>query len=63
MFLMPAIAIDAESIVRIGITDNNFQNVMRQQVVVFGTSECEICDKHSKKIILKVMIFQRMNSR
>ncbi len=54
MFLMPASAIDAESIVRIGITDNNFQNVMRQQVVVFGTSECEICDKHSKKIILKV---------
>ena len=45
---------EPENIVRVGITDNNFQNVLKQQVIVFGTSDCDICDKNSKKILYHV---------
>ena len=41
-------------IVRVGITDNKFQNVLRQNVSVYGTSEMELCDKSTKKIITRV---------
>ena len=44
----------ANEIVRVGITDNQFQKVLRQETVVYGTSECEICDKYTHKIIAKV---------
>jgi len=40
--------------VRVGLTDNKFQNVLKQSVTVYGTSECEICDKLTKKILLHV---------
>ena len=41
----------ADDIVRVGITDNKFQNVLKQEVTVYGTSECDICDKETRKII------------
>ncbi len=41
-------------VIRVGITDNNFQNVLKQQVVVYGTSECEICDKVTKKPMFRI---------
>lgn len=47
-----AFAENSADIVRVGITDNKFQNVLRQQVVVYSTAECDICDKASRKIIL-----------
>lgn len=37
--------------VRVGITDNNFQNVLRQQVTVYGTSECDILDKNGNTLL------------
>ena len=42
---------ESTNIVRVGITDNNFQNVLRQQVVVYGTSECDILDKNGKSLL------------
>ncbi len=41
-------------IVRVGLTDNKFQNVLKQEVTVFGTYECEVCDKQSRKVMLRV---------
>ena len=42
------------NIVRVGLTDNKFQNVLKQEVTIYGTSECDICDKETKKIISKI---------
>ena len=42
------------NVVRVGITDNKFQNVLKQEVTVYGTSECEICDKETRKVIDRV---------
>ena len=28
-------------IVRVGITDNKFQNVLKQDITIYGTAECE----------------------
>ncbi|MBQ7125694.1 hypothetical protein IJO12_01255 [bacterium] len=41
-------------VVRVGLTDNNFQNVLKQQVIVFGTADCEIYDLKTGKILLRV---------
>ena len=41
-------------IVRVGITDNKFQNVLRQQVTLFGTADCDICDKHTRKTLFHI---------
>ena len=49
-----AFALNSYEIVRVGITDNNFQNVLKQTITVYGTAECEICDKLTKKAIAKV---------
>ena len=42
------------NVVRVGITDNKFQNVLKQNITIFGTAECDLCDKATKKIITKV---------
>lgn len=44
-------AAESESIVRVGITDNNFQNVLRQQVIVYATSDCDILDTDGKSLL------------
>lgn len=41
-------------VVRVGLTDNKFQNVLKQTVTVYGTAECDICDRETKKIISRV---------
>lgn len=56
MLLMFSLAVvnpvfSENDIVRVGLTDNKFQNVLKQQVTVYGTSECDICDKDTRKII------------
>ena len=49
-----AYASDNYDIVRVGITDNKFQNVLKQDITIYGTAECELCDKATKKVITKV---------
>lgn len=49
-----AAAGQSQDVVRVGLTDNNFQNVLKTDVVVYGSSECEICDRYSRRSILKV---------
>lgn len=41
-------------IVRVGLTDNKFQNVLKQTITIYGTAECDICDRESRKIISRV---------
>ena len=50
----PVFALNDFEIVRVGITDNNFQNVQKQDAIIYGTDECELCDKISKKVIAKI---------
>ena len=50
---IPVLALNGD-IVRVGLTDNKFQNVLKQQVVVYGTKDCDICDKHTKRVLLHV---------
>ena len=40
--------------VRVGITDNKFQNVKKQEATLYCTAECELCDKASKKVITRI---------
>lgn len=51
-FLIPAVF--ADDIVRVGITDNNFQSVKHSDVVVYATDEYMICDKATKQVIAKI---------
>lgn len=41
-------------IVRVGLTDNKFQNVLKKEVTVYGTSECEICDRATRKVVSRI---------
>jgi len=50
----PVFSAGVSDVVRVGITDNKFQNVLRQQVVVYSTADCDICDKASRQILLHV---------
>lgn len=47
-------ALNDFDVVRVGITDNKFQNVQRQEITVYGTAECEICDKATKTSIARI---------
>lgn len=47
-------ASSVSDIVRVGITDNKFQNVLRQDITLYGTAECELCDKATKRIITNI---------
>lgn len=44
----------ADDIVRVGLTDNKFQNVLKQEVTVYGTADCDICDKATRKVLTRV---------
>lgn len=48
------IAFADNNVVRVGLTDNKFQNVLKQDVTIYGTSECEICDRETRKVVSKV---------
>jgi SpoIID/LytB domain protein len=41
-------------IVRVGITDINFQNVLKQEITIYGTSDCDICDKATRRVLIHV---------
>ena len=50
----PSFAAEATTLVRVGITDNNFQNVLRQNITVYSTSDCIICDKATRRMLMNV---------
>ena len=58
LVIFPSAAVFAQDedygLVRVGITDNKFQNVLKQDITVYGTSDCDICDKESKRILTHV---------
>ena len=41
-------------IVRVGITDNKFQNVLKQEVKLYATSDASICDKQTRRLLMNV---------
>ena len=41
-------------IVRVGITDNKFQNVLKQEVKLYATSDASICDKQTRRLLINV---------
>lgn len=49
-----AFAAEDTNLVRVGITDNNFQNVLRQEVTVYATSDCVICDKQTRRMLMNI---------
>lgn len=51
LFINCSIATDESTTVRVGLTDNNFQNVLKQQVIVYATAECDIYDKTGKSLL------------
>ena len=53
-------AVNPSEVVRVGITDNQFQKVLKQEIVIFGTAECELCDKATRKVIAKIPAGQEM---
>lgn len=54
LFLLLISPAFADDLVRVGITDNKFQNVLRQEVKLYGTADCEICDKQTRRTLLHV---------
>jgi len=40
--------------VRVGLTDTKFGNLLKQEVTVYGTKDCVICDKETRKVLLNV---------
>ncbi len=56
-------ALNDFDIVRVGITDNKFQNVKKQEVTLYGTAECELCDKATKSVITRVSPDTNINIR
>ena len=54
---MPIISVSAQDdsgLVRVGLTDNKFQNVLKQTITVYGTADCDICDRATKKVLTHV---------
>jgi len=49
-----AYALNDFDIIKVCITDNKFQNVKKQEITIYGTAECEICDKATKKSIARI---------
>ena len=47
-------ALNDYEIVRVGITDNKFQNVLKQEITIYGTSDVQLCDKATKKVIFNI---------
>ena len=45
---------EVTDIVRVGITDNKFQNVLRQEVRLYATSDASICDKQTHRLLMNI---------
>ena len=51
---LPVASAEISDIVRVGITDNKFQNVIRQNAKLYATSDCSICDKQTRRLIMNI---------
>lgn len=47
-------ASEISDLVRVGITDNKFQNVLRQDVKLYATAEATICDKQTRRMLINI---------
>lgn len=54
MLCVPVFATEVTDLVRVGITDNKFQNVLKQDIKLYATSDATICDKQTRRMILNV---------
>ena len=45
---------EAIDLVRVGITDNKFQNVLKQEVKLYATADATICDKQTRRILINI---------
>ena len=45
---------EVSELVRVGITDNNFQNILKQEVRLYATSEASICDKQTRRLLMNI---------
>ena len=45
---------EVSDLVRVGITDNKFQNVLKQEVRLYATSDASICDKKTRRLLLNI---------
>ncbi len=45
---------EVSDLVRVGITDNKFQNVLRQETKLYATAEASICDKQSRRLLMNI---------
>ena len=41
-------------LVRVGITDNNFQNVLKHDVKLYATADSTICDRQTKRMLINI---------
>lgn len=53
-FVLPAYSIGQVDLVRVGITDNNFQNVLKQDIKLYATAEATICDKKTRRMLINI---------
>ena len=52
--IVPSFAGEVSDVVRVGITDNKFQNVLKQDVVLYATADSVICDKQTHKPLINI---------
>ncbi len=51
---LPTYATEISDLVRVGITDNKFQNVLKQDIKLYATSDATICDKQSRRMLINI---------
>ena len=51
---LPISASEISDLVRVGITDNKFQNVLKQDVKLYATADASICDKQTRRVLINV---------
>jgi SpoIID/LytB domain protein len=51
---LPVFASEQTNLVRVGITDNSFQNVLKQDVKLYATSESTICDRQTRQMLINI---------
>ena len=52
--VVPAYASETADLVRVGITDNKFQNVLKQDIKLYATSDATICDKQTRRMLINI---------
>ena len=53
-FFQPVFASEVTNLVRVGITDNNFQNVLKTETKLYATAQATICDKHTRRMLIDI---------